>query len=107
MPRLADVLTHLELEVAEVFEDEQRPRFRCRVVREKVHRAFLGYNRSKLAVIEAAVLSSRLHMLPREKVESEIAYLNIAVSKTAAAEELEAWEWLMEKIRKHYDAKRD
>ena len=102
VPRLAGVMTHLELEVVEVIEDPQRPRFRCRVAHEKIHSAFLGYNRAKLAVIEAAVLSSRLHMLPREKVESEIAYLNIAISKTADVAELEAWGWLMEKIEAYY-----
>jgi hypothetical protein len=43
-----------------------------------------------------------LHLLPREKVETEIAYLQIAVSKTASPEDVEAWEWLMEKIRGYY-----
>jgi hypothetical protein len=53
-------------------------------------------------VVEAAILASRLHLLPREKVESEIAYLEIAVAKTAGPAELEAWGWLMEKFRAHY-----
>jgi uncharacterized protein len=47
---------------------------------------------------------SRLHMLPREKVEQEIAYLQIAVSKTASAAEEEAWAWLMERVRGFYAA---
>ena len=38
-------------------------------------------------------------MLPREKVEREMAYLEIAVSKTASGAEEEAWEWLTERIR--------
>ena len=54
-------------------------------------------------MIEAAILSSRLRMLPREKVESEMAYLAIAVEKTAAAAEMEAWGWLTEKIRAYYE----
>jgi uncharacterized protein len=37
-------------------------------------------------------------MLPPDKVESELKYLEIAVSKTAAPREMEAWGWLMEKI---------
>ena len=41
-------------------------------------------------------------MLPREKVEREIAYLQIAVSKTAAPAEEEAWTWLTEAIRAFY-----
>jgi uncharacterized protein len=38
----------------------------------------------------------------REKVEREIAYLEIAVSKTASAAEEEAWTWLMERILAFY-----
>jgi hypothetical protein len=41
-------------------------------------------------------------MLQRDKVEREIAYLEIAVSKTASAAEEEAWTWLMERIRQFY-----
>jgi hypothetical protein len=53
-------------------------------------------------VIETAILVSRLHMLPRDKVQREIAYLEIAVSKTASAAEEEAWTWLMERIQQYY-----
>jgi hypothetical protein len=53
-------------------------------------------------VIEAAILASRLHMLPREKIESEMAYLENAVGKTAGAAEREAWGWLKEKISAYY-----
>ena len=67
------------------------------------HAPFVGFNRAQAAVIEAAILASRLHLLPRGKVESEIAYLEIAVTKTAAAAELEAWGWLIDKIRAYYD----
>ncbi|MEA2771444.1 MAG: uncharacterized protein QOD93_4406, partial [Acetobacteraceae bacterium] len=49
-----------------------------------------------------AILVSRLGMLPREKVESEIAYLEIAIGKTADEAEREAWSWLMEAVRAHY-----
>ena len=54
------------------------------------------------AVIEAAILASRLHMLPREKVERELGYLQIAVAKTAGPREHEAWRMLVEKIEDHY-----
>ena len=37
-------------------------------------------------------------MLPREKIKKEIAYLQIAVGKTAGAAEQQAWQWLMESI---------
>lgn len=89
---------HWELKVVSVAEDEQRPRFSCEVVHRASHDFWGGFNRAQAAVIEAAVLVSRLHMLPPEKVESELTYLDIAISKTAGPRELEAWGWLMEKV---------
>jgi hypothetical protein len=62
----------------------------------------MGFNRAQAAVVEAAILVSRLEMLPREKIKQEIAYLQIAVSKTAGAAEEEAWQWLMESIAARY-----
>jgi uncharacterized protein len=80
VPRLADALAHAELAVADTTEDALRPRFHCRVLCTMSHAPFRGFNRAQSAVIEAAILVSRLHMLPREKVEREIAYLGSAVT---------------------------
>lgn len=102
VPRLASALAHAELEVTHVTEDEQRPRFHCRLLSETNHAPFRGFNRAKAAVIEAAILVSRLHLLPREKIERDIEYLRIAVEKTADAAEKEAWDWLMDKVADHY-----
>jgi len=55
-------------------------------------------------VLELAILVSRLSMLPPEKVEAEIAYLAIAIEKTAGPDEHQAWSWLMEKVKDHQDA---
>jgi uncharacterized protein len=100
--RLAGALAHAELAVVNVTEDELRPRFHCRIVQLASHCPFLGLNRAKAAVIEAAILVSRLDLLPREKVEREVEYLRIAVEKTAGPDERQAWGWLMEKIRARY-----
>jgi hypothetical protein len=40
-------------------------------------------------------------MLPPEKIEREIAYLQIAIDKTAGPRERQAWAWLMERIAEH------
>jgi uncharacterized protein len=102
IPRLASALAHAELAVTRTMEDEQRPRFYCRVLRTVTHAPFKGFNRAQAAVIEAAILVSRLPMLPRDKIQREIDYLEIAVSKTASVAENEAWAWLMERIREFY-----
>jgi uncharacterized protein len=96
--RLATCVSHWELAVDRVIEDAQRPRFVCRIVHAESHAVWGGYNRAQAAVIECAVLVSRLHMLPPEKVEAELKYLEIAIAKTAGPVELEAWGWLLEKI---------
>lgn len=89
---------HQELAVSHVEEDSTRPRFHCRVVHEAVHGPFHGFNRAQAAVIEAAILISRLEMLPQDKIEREMAYLAIAVEKTAGPREQEAWSWLTARL---------
>jgi len=96
--RLAAALAHEEVEVARVSDDVQRPRFYCLTVHQKTHAPFLGLNRAQAATVEAAILVSRLHMLPAAKVERELGYLQIAITKTAGEAELEAWSWLMEVV---------
>lgn len=96
--RLAEALSHWELQVARITEDETRPRFHCKIVHVATHAPFGGFNRAQAAVIECAVLVSRLKMLPPEKVDEELKYLDIAISKTAGERELIAWGWLMERI---------
>lgn len=96
--RLADALSHCEVRVDHVDEDDLRPSFSCKVVSETMHRPFRGFNRAQAAVIELAILVSRLQMLPPEKIEAEIGYLTIAVDKTASPREREAWGWLMQEV---------
>jgi uncharacterized protein len=102
VPRLAAALAHDVLQVAHVEDDAVRPRFHCRVVASAAHAPFAGMNRARAAVLELAILASRLSMLPRRKVEDEIAYLQIAVDKTAGPRERQAWDWLMDKVAAFY-----
>ena len=96
--RLLDCLAHTEVKVHTHEDDELRPKFYCDVVHEQTHKPFHGYNRAQFAVIELAILVSRLNMLPAEKIDAEIEYLLIGMNKTAGDREKEAWNWLMEKV---------
>lgn len=98
---LETALAHRELELVEVKEDATRPELYFQVVHEATHAPFRGFNRAQAAVIELAVLVSRLHMLPMDKIEAELAYLQIAIDKTAGPRELEAWGWLMEAVQNY------
>jgi hypothetical protein len=55
-------------------------------------------------VLEAAILVSRLHLLPREKIERDLAYLQTAVEKTGGPREIEAWAWLANKVDAHFSS---
>jgi hypothetical protein len=105
--RLAGALAHAELELEQVEDDPLRPRLLFREVLRVTHAPFRGFNRAQAAVIEAAILVSRLDMLPREKIDRELEYLAIAISKTAGSRELEAWAWLKEAIDRHHAHSRE
>ena len=99
--RLTDALVHLELSVEDISDDPVRPAVRLRSLGTFPHAPFPGFNRAKAAVIEAAILVSRLGRLPDDKVQREIDYLSIAIEKTAGEAEREAWGWLLDAIEKH------
>jgi uncharacterized protein len=105
--RLSCALSHVELTLESMIDDDaQRPVLRLARVHEVSHAPFIGFNRAQAAVIEGAVLVSRLHMLKPEKIDNEMAYLQIAIGKTAGPEEHEAWGWLQEAVAKHRAAQK-
>jgi hypothetical protein len=105
VPRLAGALAHAELAVADVEDHAERPRFHCRVLHREQHAPFEGFNRARNAVLEGAILLTRLHLLPREKVEREMEVLALAIEKTAGPREREAWSWLLKKRGDFYAAR--
>ena len=96
--RLANCISHTEVEVIQKTNDQVRPKYFCKVVHEAIHAPFHGYNRAQFAVIELAILVSRLHMLDIERINHEIDYLKPKIEKTAGPREREAWNWLMLKV---------
>lgn len=100
--RLAAALAHVEVRVESRKDDELRPVFTCRPVHAAIHGPFRGFNRAQASVVEAAILVSRLQLLPERKIRSELEYLHIAIGKTAGENEQTAWQWLMEKVDDYY-----
>jgi uncharacterized protein len=98
---LACTLAHSEVELVRIEDDAIRPKLFCKVIHTVNHAPFMGFNRAQYAVLEAAILTSRLSMLPLEKIDTEINYLRIGLEKTAGDKELEAWGWLMTVIDEH------
>jgi uncharacterized protein len=106
-PRLSAALAHSEVNLERVQDDPTRPRLYCREILHATHGPFRGFNRAQSAVIEAAILVSRLNMLPQEKIDAEMAYLAIGLEKTAGPRELEAWGWLKERIEQFRSARKE
>lgn len=102
--RLTHCLAHKELKLVKVEDDFLRPNLYLEIVHESHHHSFQGFNRAQAAVIELAVLVSRLKRLPLEKITQEMTYLTIAIEKTAGPRELEAWGWLVEAVENHIAA---
>lgn len=96
---LADCCSWRELEVRSIDSTPPRSRIETAVVHRGTRREFVGFNRAAHAVLEAAIYATRLHLLPREFVESEMARLQVIVDKTAGPREFEAMALLSEHIR--------
>lgn len=101
VPRLAAALAYEELSVRQIEDDVQRPRFWCGVTAAATVAPFVGFNRAQWAVVEAAVLVSRLDWLPPEEVSAAFVFLRSAVKKTAGPREQEAWQWLLDAVANH------
>lgn len=89
--RLADCCRWYAFRVERVDESGERPRFEAVVTDSGRVRDFVGWNRARHAVIEAAILASRIPQLGREHVLEEIARLESAVTKTGDEAEFEAF----------------
>jgi uncharacterized protein len=96
---LADCCSWRELKVAAIDSTPPRSRIDATVLHTGVQREFVGFNRARHAVLEAAIYATRLHLLARSFVESEFARLQVIVDKTAGPPELEAMALLTEHVR--------
>ncbi|HEY7479316.1 MAG TPA: DUF447 domain-containing protein [Gemmatimonadales bacterium] len=88
-----------ELEVVSVDDTPPRSRIETRVVHRGWRREFLGFNRARHAVLEAAILATRTHLISAEQIREDFAKLQIIVDKTAGPREQEAMSLLTQHVR--------
>jgi hypothetical protein len=88
-----------ELEVVTLDDTPPRSRIEARVLHHGFRREFIGFNRARFAVLEAAILATRTHLLPEEEIRAEYARLQVIVDKTAGPREREAMALLTEHVR--------
>jgi uncharacterized protein len=88
-----------ELEVRSVDSTPPRSRIETAVVHHGTRREFLGFNRARNAVLEAAILATRLHLIARSEIDAELVRLQTIVDKTAGPREREAMALLTSYVR--------
>ncbi len=88
-----------ELTVRTVDSTPPRSRIETTIVHRGFRREFIGFNRARHAVLEAAIYATRVHMLARAFIESELARLQVIVDKTAGPAEQEAMALLADFVR--------
>jgi len=85
-----------ELEVVAVAGNRDRAEIRCRVVGKGWQRDFLGFSRARGAVIEVAILATRLRLRDRETVLEELRRYEEIVRKTGDEAERAALQYVRE-----------
>ena len=97
---LQDVCSWRELKVADVDSEQPRARVTADVVYRGFEREFLGFNRARYAVLEAAILATRTRFLPAEEILADFERLQVIVDKTAGPQEFQAMALLTEYVQK-------
>ena len=81
-------------QVHTVDDRNERVVMECQVVDSGSQRDFFGFNRAKHAVLEAAILATRIQFLPAELIRNQLEQLAVIVEKTAGDQEQRAFDLL-------------
>lgn len=92
---LVDACHFHEFKVLAIDDSDERVQIEAEIVHSESIRDFWGFNRGKHAVLEAAILATRLHFLPLNEVRTEFDKLRTIVEKTGGPMEFEAFAFLL------------
>lgn len=101
---LADACRAFEFEVTAADRAAERQRLEARVVATHDGRPFTGLNRATHAVVEGAILLSRVHLLGGDEVRRRLADLAVLVEKTGGQREREAFSLLVRQASARQDS---
>jgi hypothetical protein len=102
-----DVCRRFEFRVRSRDDSAERATLVCEIIHREEVRPFFGWNRAKHAVVEAAILASRVGILPADEIKHEMQRLKIMVDKTAGDQESRAFALLQNYIQLQLDAARE
>jgi len=95
---LADACRWYAFRVRMLDDSRERTTIDCDVVDHGRMRDFFGFNRAMHAVVEAAILATRVSLLPAADIRSEMTRLAVPVEKTAGPRERRAFALLRDYV---------
>lgn len=98
---LAEACRWYAFEVRACDDSQARVELDCEVVRRGRLRDFLGWNRAMHAVLEAAILATRVDLLDATDIQTQLESLSIIVDKTASDRERSAFRTIQQFIEQH------
>jgi uncharacterized protein len=101
---LSDACRWYAFQVRSLEDRQQRTRIECQVVDWQRQRDFFGFNRAKHAVLEAAILATRLHLIDAGEILRQFQTFTTIVQKTAGPQELRAFRFLDDYVRQQLQA---
>lgn len=100
---LKDCCRWYAFRVVSLNDSEDRTTIDCEVVDQGRVRDFFGFNRAKHAVVEAAILATRIDFLPGDEINEQLRRLATLVEKTAGEQERRAFKFLQSYVRDRLD----
>jgi len=97
---LPDACRFYEFRIVRLDDRQERTEIEVVVVASGRLRDFFGFNRAKHAVVEAAILATRVHLLPRAELLAELTRLAVWVEKTGGEQERRAFRFLQDYIER-------
>ncbi|MCA9196146.1 MAG: DUF447 family protein [Planctomycetales bacterium] len=99
MQILQDACRWYAFTIRSIDASETRSEIHCCVTRHGFLREFMGFNRAKHAVLEAAILATRIHLIPQDELFQQLDQLAILVAKTGGKDESQAFQFLVEYVK--------
>ncbi|MGB4781831.1 DUF447 domain-containing protein [Candidatus Methylomirabilis sp.] len=97
---LTDACSYYECRVSDADTASARATFRCEILKKGILREFIGFNRAKNAIIEAAILATRVRFLGAAKIREEYRRLSEIVHKTGGEQEAQAMRYLQDYVER-------
>lgn len=96
---LEDACRWYAFRVVSIDDRQERTEIAAKVVDQGRLRDFFGINRAKHAVIEAAILATRINLLDASQILDEFERLSTPIAKTGGHQERNAFEFLRQYVR--------